>query len=160
MFSIIIAARNEHHNLLHHLPSILEQEYPGDFEVLIVNDQSVDDSEFYLKNLSMKYEHLKVVHVKNPIVFFTGKKFPLSIGIKSASYNTLLLTDADCVPSSKVWLKTMAEAYSTDSIEMVLGYGAYKIKKGLLNYILRFETLRTAIHYFGFASLECHIWGW
>lgn len=150
--SIVISARNEHHNLLHNLKSILEQDYP-DFEVVLVNDQSTDDSEFYLKTLESTYKHLKIVNVKNPIVFFKGKKFPLSIGIKSATNDILLLTDADCKPSSPNWIKEMVYPYSEQGSEIVLGYGAYAIKKGLLNFIIRFDTMRTAMQYLSFAKI-------
>ena len=148
--SIIISARNEHHNLLHKLKHYLNQDYP-EFEVVVVNDQSVDDSEFYLQSLQQEHPNLKVVNIKNPVVFFKGKKFPLSIGIKSARYDTLVLSDADCFPSSPQWLKHMAIPYHNPSTDIVLGYGAYRIRKGLLNYIIRYETLRTAMNYFSLA---------
>jgi cellulose synthase/poly-beta-1,6-N-acetylglucosamine synthase-like glycosyltransferase len=150
--SIVIAARNEHHNLLHNLKSILEQDYP-DFEVVVVNDQSNDDSEYFLKTLQATYKHLSIVNVTNPIVFFKGKKFPLSIGIKSAKNNVLLLTDADCNPASDQWLREISDCYKSNKTEIVLGYGAYAEKKGLLNLLIRFETLRTAIQYFAFAKM-------
>ena len=46
--SVILAARNESDNLYENLPMILEQDYP-EFEVIIINNQSTDDSTFLLK---------------------------------------------------------------------------------------------------------------
>ncbi len=94
--SIVIAARNEYHNLSRYLKNILDQEYP-EFEVIVVNHASNDETVDYLKEISPKYPHLKVVNIERELNFFTGKKFPLSLGIKSAMYEHLLLTDADCV---------------------------------------------------------------
>ncbi|MBN2747160.1 MAG: glycosyltransferase [Bacteroidales bacterium] len=148
--SVVISARNEHRNLIHFLPAILQQDYP-DFEVVVVNDQSTDDTEFYLKNLQQSHANLKVVHIKNPINFFKGKKFPLSIGIKSASNELLLLTDADCQPATNQWIKQMTLPYQNEQTRIVLGYGAYKARGGLLNLIIRFETIKTAMQYFSFA---------
>ena len=41
--SVIIAARNDSDNLFANLPIILEQDYPN-FEVIVVNHQSIDES--------------------------------------------------------------------------------------------------------------------
>ena len=49
--SVIIAARNESENIHKFLPFILEQDYPK-FEVIVVNHQSIDDSQYVL-NLSL-----------------------------------------------------------------------------------------------------------
>ena len=148
--SVVISAKNEHHNLLNYLKTILEQDYP-DFEVIVVNDQSTDDSEYYLRSLEQSYTNLKIVNINNPVNFFRGKKFPLSIGIKSATHDLLVLTDADCQPASKEWLKEIALSYDKDT-ELVLGYGGYQQRKGLLNFLIRYETLMTAIKYLSFAQ--------
>jgi len=74
----------------------------------------------------------------------------LSIGIKSASYEILLFTDADCVPASNQWLLRMAANF-TEGTEIVLGYGAYSKSKSLLNLLIRFDTTRIAMNYLGFA---------
>jgi len=96
--------------------------------------------------LSLKYKNLKEVHIKENLNFFSGKKFPLSIGIKSAKNEQLLLTDADCQPSSNQWIRNMQSQF-VNGKEIVLGYGGYKTQKGLLNYLIRFETLHVAIQY-------------
>lgn len=150
--SVVITARNEHHNLLHNLKPILEQDYPL-FEVVVVNDQSSDDSEFYLKSIESQYQNLKIVNIKNPINFFKGKKFPLSIGIKSATYDLLLLTDADCKPASDKWIQEMVVPYQNEEVQIVLGYGGYAYRKGLLNFLIRFETIKIALQYLSFAKI-------
>lgn len=149
--TVVIAAKNEYHNLVLHLRDILEQDYPS-FEVVVVNDQSTDESEYYLDSIRREYPHLKIVNVNNPVNFFKGKKFPLSIGIKSATHDLLVLTDADCKPSSKTWLTEIAMSYTKET-ELSLGYGGYQQDKGLLNYIIRFETLITAQKYLSFAKV-------
>ena len=116
----------------------------------MVNHGSEDETEFLLRDLSKEYKNLKTVNVKQDLNFFTGKKFPLSIGIKSASYDILLFTDADCVPASNQWLRRMAANF-TEGTEIVLGYGAYSKSKSLLNLLIRFDTTRIAMNYLGFA---------
>ena len=148
--SVVIVARNEYLNLKNFLPKILEQDYP-DYEVIIVNHASVDETNFLIKEFQQKYPHLKYLELKEDINFFQGKKFPLSMGIKSAKNDILLFTDADCIPQSDKWISEMASSYE-EKTEVVLSYGAYIEKKGFLNKLIRFDTIRVAISYLSFAK--------
>ncbi|MFB9845077.1 glycosyltransferase [Mucilaginibacter ginsenosidivorans] len=143
--SVIISARNEEQNLADNLPAILEQDYP-DFEVVVVNDCSLDESEQVLKELCAKYKHLKVAVVTENDRFKTGKKFALTMGIKAAKNEHLLFTDADCKPASPNWISRMAVNFEGPA-EIVLGYSPYSGTGGFLNAFIRFETIRTAINY-------------
>ena len=147
--SVVICAKNEYHNLVRFLPLVLEQDYP-EFEVIVVNDASDDDTFYLLRELSDKHAHLKVVNLHQNLNFYVGKKFPLSIGIKSAKYPTLLLTDADCYPAGPNWIESMQSVF-TDKTEIVLGYGAYLTQPGLLNSLIRFDTLNVAMQYMSLA---------
>ncbi|MDE3124506.1 MAG: glycosyltransferase [Bacteroidota bacterium] len=148
--SIIVCARDEAANLVKNLPGILVQEYDGTHEVVVVNDNSTDESKYILDELKAIFPHIHIVELTQEAKLITGKKFPLSMGIKSAKYEYLLLTDADCVPASELWIQKMQAAY-TPGIEIVLGYGAYHKKSGFLNKIIRFETFHTALQYFSYA---------
>ena len=72
------------------------------------------------------------------------------MGIKEAKHEILLLTDADCVPATEFWMHRMQDGYEEDT-EIVLGYGGFKKKPGLLNKLIRFDTFHTALQYFSFA---------
>ncbi len=147
--SVIICARDEYNNLKENLPLMLNQDYSA-FEVVVVNHGSEDETHYLLKDLADIHKNLKIVNVSQDLNFFSGKKFPLSIGIKSASYEVLLFTDADCIPASNQWLRRMAANFTEDT-EIVLGYGAYSKSKSLLNLLIRFDTTRIAMNYLGFA---------
>lgn len=147
--SIIIAARNESDNLFENLPFVLEQEYPN-FEVIVINNQSNDDSFYLLKAYQQQYKHLHIIEVERNPHILPGKKLPITLGVKGAKYEHLLLTDADCKPSSQHWLKSMASRFTTEK-QLVLGYGPYTKKKGFLNKLIRFDTAWIAINYFSFA---------
>ncbi|WP_256012396.1 glycosyltransferase [Desertivirga xinjiangensis] len=146
--SIIVCARNEERNLEKNLSYILEQEYP-DFEVIVVNDCSVDESDLLLRRFSQKYSHLKVVTITEHVRFKHGKKFAVTLGIKAAKYEHLLFTDADCCPASMNWLKQMQQNFS-DSTEIVLGYSPYNSTPGILNKLIRYETFFTALNYLSY----------
>ena len=147
--SVIIAAKNEYHNLCRNLELILTQDYP-DYEVVVVNDASDDETEDYLKGLVLQYKHLNVLTIRSDLNYFRGKKFPLAIGIKAAKYETLLLTDADCRPSSPEWIYEMQRRF-TDKTDFVLGYGGYETKRGLLNALVRWDTVHIAMQYLSLA---------
>ena len=147
--SVIICAKNEYTNLKKNLTLFLEQDYP-DFEVVVVNDCSEDDSNYLLKSFADKYPQLNVVTILKNINFFSGKKFALAVGIKSAKHDLLLLTDADCAPKSNRWIAEMQNHFRGKT-EVVLGYSGYESKKGFLNKIIRFDTVMTAIQYFSWS---------
>jgi len=148
--SIIIVAKNEYRNLKNNLPKILKQDYPN-FEVILVDHASEDDTEYLIREFMQDYSNLKYVVVQDNINFFSGKKFPLSVGIKSAQYDILLLTDADCYPGSEHWIAEMQSQFINKK-EIVLGYGAYEERKGLLNKLIRYDTLRVGIMYLSLAK--------
>ena len=147
--SVVICARNEYNQLKENLPLVLAQEYPC-LEVVVVNHASEDESSDLLSNMSKHYTNLKIVEIKENLNFFDGKKFPLSIGIKSAAYDIILLTDADCKPESPHWVAHMADGF-TESKKIVLGYGSYTSQAGLLNRLIRFDTVNIAMQYLSFA---------
>lgn len=147
--SVIICARNEAENLRNFLPSVLEQDYP-DFEVIVVNDCSEDETYQVLGEMLLKYPVLKVSTIGKDPRFSHSKKFAQFIGIKAASHEILLFTDADCFPVSRNWIKLMVSGFTPDT-EFVLGYGGYLRKKGILNLYQRCETLFIAMQYTGMA---------
>ncbi len=148
--SVIICARDEDENLARNLPGVLVQQYPSTYEVVAVNDNSLDDSKYILEELKKTFKSLNIVELTQEAKLISGKKYPLSIGIREAKHEILLLTDADCVPASENWIEKMQAAYDADT-EIVLGYGAYHKKPGMLNKLIRFETFHTALQYLSYA---------
>jgi len=148
--SVVICARDEAENLANNLPGVLVQEYSTTHEVVLVNDNSEDETKYLLEEFKKSFKNLNPVLLSQEAKMINGKKFPLSIGIKSAKNETLLLTDADCVPASEHWMRLMQDGY-VEGIEIVLGYGAYRKKPGILNKLIRFETFQTALQYFSYA---------
>ena len=148
--SVVICARDEAANLARNLPGVLFQQYPSTHELVVVNHNSQDDTRYLLEEFRKTFKGLEIVNLEHEAKGIPGKKYPLSMGIREASHEILLLTDADCVPASEHWLYKMQDAYQP-GIEVVLGYGAYQNRPGLLNKLIRFETYHTALQYFSYA---------
>jgi cellulose synthase/poly-beta-1,6-N-acetylglucosamine synthase-like glycosyltransferase len=147
--SVIICARNEAENLRNFLPAVLQQDYP-DYEVIVVNDCSEDNSYEVLGELLQKYPHLKISNVNKDPKFTHFKRFAQFIGIKAAKNEILLFTDADCKPDSEKWIEGMTSHFN-DKIAFVLGYGGYFAEKGLLNKYIRYDSMTIAMQYLGMA---------
>jgi len=145
--SVVICARNEEERLQKFLPLILQQDYPV-YEVVVVNDCSFDNSYDLLKEMATRFKNLKVADIKEVEGREHGKKFALTIGIKATSYDTLVLTDADCYPTGNQWLKSMAEG-ACGGETIVLGYGKYERRPGFLNNMIRFDAFTIACTYLG-----------
>ena len=149
--SVIVCAHDEESNLKELIPALLAQDY-ATFEVIIVDDRSNDGTFDMLLADTAKDHRLRMVHVNRTPPHTDSKKYALTLGIKAARYEWLLLTDADCRPLSTKWISTMSAQFS-DNTNFVLGYSPYNKAPGFLNSFIRFETLLTAIQYISFALM-------
>lgn len=151
--SVIICAKNEAQNLTKNIPLYIQQTYPN-FELVLINDSSQDATLNVIEDFKKKYPSLiKVVNVAANEQFWGSKKYALTLGIKAASNDYLVFTDADCKPVSKNWISEMSANFCNTK-ELILGYGSYeKIKNSFLNKVIRFETLITAVQYFSYAKI-------
>jgi len=147
--SVIICAKDESNNLRKFLPFVLQQEYP-DFEVIVINDGSTDETDVLLRDMCKEYPRLRTTFVPVEANNRSTKKLGLTLGIKAAKNDLLLFTDADCMPEDKYWIERMARNFSPET-EFVLGYGAYFNKRGFLNRLITYDTLFIALQYMGMA---------
>lgn len=149
LVSIVICAKNEDDNLPKYLPLILSQDYP-EFEVVVVNDCSYDLTGDVLEEFAKKHKNLKIVTIKEDEYYQHGKKVALMMGIKGATHELLVLTDADCKPASDQWLRRMVTKADSRS-QIVIGYSPFIPEKGFLNRLIRFDGAMIGIQYLSFA---------
>jgi biofilm PGA synthesis N-glycosyltransferase PgaC len=145
--SVIICARNEAENLRRNLPHFLNQNYRS-FEILVVNDNSSDKTREVLLEFQRKNPKLRVLNLETETL--PGKKTALTTGIEASTFDIILLSDADCMPTSEHWLQLMQSAIR-QNIEIGIGYSPYRNRPGWLNRFIRFEALYTATQYLSFA---------
>ena len=146
--SVIICAKNEELNLDEFLPYILTQDYP-DYEVIVVNDCSTDNTDLIIGKYIKQYPHLRTTTITEDKKFSHGKKLALTIGIKAAKNEILVFTDADCKPESNQWLSKIQRNFRSQ-ISIVTGYGGYFSKFSLLNNYIRYDTLIIALQYLSY----------
>ena len=143
--SIIIYAKNESDNLRANLPAILTQDYPN-YEVIVINDGSTDESEEILKRFEAEYKHLYHTYIPEEAKYLSRKKLALTVGIKAAKHDVLLFTEANCHPLSDRWIKTMAANFVEEK-SFVLGYCSYGPHKGFLHKLIAYDNLVTGLQY-------------
>ncbi len=148
--SLIICAKDEAKNLKKNIPLWLAQDHPN-FEIILINDASMDDTLEVIKSFANKDPRISIVNLENNEAFWGSKKYALTLGIKQAKNKRMLFTDADCRPSSEEWITNMSSNFSKQK-QLILGYGAYEKSAGLLNALIRYETLITAAQYFSYAK--------
>lgn len=148
--SVVVCARNEESNLRVLLPLLQDQSHPA-FEVIVVNDRSVDGSADIVRTVANGDSRVRLIEITEVPAGVNGKKYGLIQGINAAKHDLVLLTDADCRPGS-TWATEMASAFDREG-QIVLGYSPYVKTSGLLNTFIRFETLLTGIQYIGAASI-------
>lgn len=154
--TIIICAKNEEIHAEKFLPSICDQIYPEDLlKIFLVNDGSDDRTEQIFKEYAAKYKNISIINIpKDAIRNLPGKKYALSQAVQKVDTKYILLTDADCTPTSNNWVKNMVFAAESTNSDVILGFGGYEyIKNSILNMFIQFETLHTAIQYASYSIL-------
>lgn len=148
--SIIVCAKNEAENLKNNIPHWLAQDYPN-FELILIDDASSDDTREVIESFAKDHDNIHTVIIENNETFWSNKKYSMTLGIKRAYNKRMLFTDADCRPASKDWIRLMTASLDKEK-QLILGYGAYEKQKGLLNALIRYETMMTAVQYFSYAE--------
>lgn len=150
--SVILCAKNEAKNLEKLLPELVQQSYKN-VEFVLINDASSDETLEIMERFQMENDKIKIVNVENNEAFWGNKKYALTLGIKAATNDFLVFTDADCMPASKHWLTEIVQHFSSEK-KIIIGYGAYaKKKNSFLNLLIRFETFMAAVQAFSYAKM-------
>jgi glycosyltransferase involved in cell wall biosynthesis len=148
--SVIVAAWDELENLKELLPILNDQQYPN-FEIIVIDDRSTDGSYDYLLFDIKHLDKVRFIKIEKTPPHITAKKYALTLGIKGALNDLILVTDADCRPQSNEWIAGMV-AHLTPQKDIVLGISPYYQVGGLLNSFIRFDTFYTALQYTAFAK--------
>ncbi len=149
--SVIVYCKNHADYVIQLIPQLLQQNYHN-FELVLVNQASTDDTLEVIKEFSHLYENIKVVDVTNNENFWLNKKYALTLGIKAAKHEYLLFIDANQRVNTPFWLQQMSSCFTINK-NIVLGYSAYPKKKGLFNKFLRFDLLMTQLHQFSWTRI-------
>lgn len=135
--SILVAARNETDTIETVIEHLIKQDYPKElFEIIVIDDDSEDDTLEKCKRFQESHSQLKVLSTQEG----TGKKAALKTGITEAKFGIIATVDADCrIPSE--WLNTMMSNWKTNLTRMLLGPVTLHPTKTIVQQIQSLEML-------------------
>jgi hypothetical protein len=136
--SIIISSHDNSQELNDHLPAILTQNYEPGYEVIVVSEKSDSATDDILKHYSSN-DHLYTTFIPDSSRYMSRKKLAITIGVKAAHYEWILLVEPNCCPISDAWLTAMARNCN-DNRNLIIGYSQYDSDS---KSFYRFEHLHT-----------------
>lgn len=148
--SVIIVSENEVDALTENLPSILAQNY-SNYEVIVVNNGSTDESDVFLRSLELKNPNLYHTYLPYSNDKMLGRyKLAMTIGVKASKGDVLLFTQPHCRPNSDQWISSMVKEFS-DNKDIVLGYSFIAKNDTFYNRIARFSNHLFSMQYLSMA---------
>ncbi|MBR6640009.1 MAG: glycosyltransferase [Muribaculaceae bacterium] len=124
--SVIVYSHNDSDNLAHILTDILNQSYPSPFEVIVLNDGSSEATKDIVTELSQTHKNLYITYTPEEARYLSRKKLSLTIGIKAAKHDYVVITNSSCRIKSKEWLASIAQHFAKGK-EIVIGYASYPV---------------------------------
>jgi len=135
--SVIVYAKNNAQELRNLLPVLLNQNY-HQFELVLVNNASTDETLHLIKEYALMYPNIRLVDVLNNEAFWGNKKYAVTLGIKACKYEYLVFIDANKRIHSYNWLVQLTSHFTLNKT-VVIGTSFYTRKKGFFNKFLRFD---------------------
>lgn len=153
--SVIVYADSDAAGLSRMLPMVLAQDYPAPFEVIVINDGKDEATADFVSCLQLDHRNLYISFVPGDTRNLSRKKLALTIGIKAARYDVLLLTCADAVIPSSRWMSLMARHFRAASVDVVIGYAApdFSASRGLGSRFRAFDFAASGMRYLSSAIL-------
>lgn len=144
--SVVIVTHNNGPILQKNLSAIASQNYP-EFEVIVVNDASTDETSDVLKLIEQKYPNVRHTFTPLSARAVSHSKLAITLGVRAAKNDWIVLTEGSCYPKSSKWLSSMATA-CTDNKDFVLGYSNFEHYKSFFNLRISFNQLLSQLRFF------------
>ncbi len=138
--SVIVAVRNEEEVIERCIEALISQTYAKEnYEVILVNDNSTDNSGEIIQHTCSKYDNVRMITIDDNDSNF-GKKYAISLGVQSSIAELIVTTDADCV-MGRDWLRTIVSSYNQNNSKLILGPVALYEEKGILDKLQSLELV-------------------
>lgn len=142
--SVVIIADNNADELRKNLPAFLSQDYPAGYEIIVAVEKDEDGTEDALKEYGSN-PNLYSTFVPDSSRYMSRRKLAITLGVKAAKNERILLTDATCRPASCHWISSMVRNCGKN-VRMVIGYGNYTEDAGSFKIFYRFHRGYRLLH--------------
>lgn len=140
--TVLITAHDNLQELERNLPMFLRQQYAADYQVIVVCQSTDGETQDYLKRMAAENPHLYYTYIPESSRYMSRKKLQITLGVKAAKYEWILLTEPTCKPANDKWLATMARNCKEPN-HLVMGFVGFEEEtKG----VRRFECIRKAYY--------------
>lgn len=140
--SVLIYSNGNVDGLTRMLDQLASQDYPGKMEAVVVNDGTSGDMADVVTRFGLQHPETDVyyTHVPDGARNLSRKKLCLSLAVKAARHDYVVLTTTDCTPASPRWLSLMMRPL-TEGSDVALGFASIEGLKGVMN---RYDEVATA----------------
>lgn len=129
--AIVIVAQEEAEELRRHLPVFLTQKYPADYQVIVVDIHSTDDTLKMLEELEEHYPQLTHSSIPPSARDISKQRLAMMLGMKTACTEWVIFTKADCCPANDEWLASFMRN-NTQGKNAIIGMTKYASCNNLL----------------------------
>lgn len=140
--TILITAHDNLPELERNLHTFLEQKYPANYQVVVVCQSSDGETIDFLKRQSSENPHLYYTFIPESSRYMSRKKLQITVGVKAAKYEWILLTEPTCMACSEDWLACMTRQCQEPN-HLVLGYVSTEES---CKSVRRFDMIRKAYY--------------
>ena len=144
--SLLTTIRNEEGNIRKNLPRILQLDQ--DFEVVVVDDFSQDNSLSVLGLLTQRYSRLKISSLSQETRY--SEKLSQNIALKSASNSWVMLVPVSLNEVNKNWVPSFTANLDTDRINLIIAYSTVAADNGIFNLLYRIENFYQQVKSVGY----------
>ena len=137
---MVIAVKNEENSIGSLLNALKKQSYKKEnFELIIVNDKSSDNTLNILNEHCLKFKNLKIIDIEKTPKNWDNKIWALNEGIRLSKGEIILSTDGDCIPNN-IWILNMVSQFKLKSVGVVASFTPFR-GNSLFNKILEYDSL-------------------
>ncbi len=139
--TVLLVSNGDHVALDEHLPIYLTQDYAPGYDVVVVSEKADAETDNVLKRYANN-ERLYSTFVPESSRYMSKNKLAITLGVKAAKNDWIVLTDPRCKPMGSDWLSSLSQSLA-DHDSIVLGYVNYSEESKPYH---RFEQMHTALY--------------
>ncbi len=134
------------------LKALLRQDYPR-YEVIVVQDGSTDEVHHLVSHYECEYRNVYQTYVPETVYNVSRKKLGITLGVKAAQHDVVVVTEANCCPVDDTWLQTLGRNF-VQGVDVVLGYTRMESATQKNSCYMVYDRVLFALRYLSYVLLR------